>query len=80
MPDSWNRSRLTEKLVIEYPLVQGPRGGPIRRSSSPVARRERTGIQLRLRSSAKNARQSVTVEFSVKWRVLRAPFGASSER
>jgi hypothetical protein len=80
MPDSWNRNRLTEKLEIDYPIIQGPLGGPIRRSSLRVARRERTGIELHLRSSAKNARQSVTVEFSVKWRVLRAPSRASSER
>ena len=27
MPVSWNRNRLTEKLGIEYPLIQGPLGG-----------------------------------------------------
>jgi nitronate monooxygenase len=27
MPASWNRNRLTEKLGIEYPLIQGPLGG-----------------------------------------------------
>ena len=80
MPYRWSENRFTTKLGIEYPIIQGPLGGPIRRSSLRVARRERTGIELHLRSSAKNARQSVTVEFSVKWRVLRAPFGASSER
>jgi nitronate monooxygenase len=24
---SWNRNRLTEKLGVEYPLIQGPLGG-----------------------------------------------------
>ena len=27
MPASWNRNRLTEKLGIDYPLIQGPLGG-----------------------------------------------------
>ena len=27
MPTSWNRNRLTEKLGIEYPIIQGPFGG-----------------------------------------------------
>jgi len=27
MPASWNRNRLTEKLGIEYPIIQGPFGG-----------------------------------------------------
>ena len=27
MPASWNRNRLTEKLGIEYPIIQGPLGG-----------------------------------------------------
>src|SRR3984957_16665606 len=27
MPDSWNRNPLTEKLGIDYPIVQGPLGG-----------------------------------------------------
>src|ERR1700676_5009864 len=27
MPASWNQSRLTAKLGIEYPIVQGPLGG-----------------------------------------------------
>jgi nitronate monooxygenase len=27
MPGSWNRNRLTEKLGIEYPIIQGPLGG-----------------------------------------------------
>src|ERR1700730_10135959 len=26
MPASWNKNRLTEKLGIDYPLIQGPRG------------------------------------------------------
>jgi nitronate monooxygenase len=27
MPASWNRNRLTEKLGIDYPIIQGPLGG-----------------------------------------------------
>jgi len=27
MPVSWNRNRLTEKLGIDYPIIQGPLGG-----------------------------------------------------
>src|SRR5580704_11159180 len=27
MPMSWNRNRLTERLGIEYPIIQGPLGG-----------------------------------------------------
>lgn len=27
MPDSWTRNRLTDKLGIDYPLIQGPLGG-----------------------------------------------------
>src|SRR6202158_1166753 len=27
MPDSWNQNRLTAKLGIEYPIIQGPLGG-----------------------------------------------------
>src|ERR1700736_4870342 len=27
MPDSWNRNRLTSKLGIDYPIIQGPLGG-----------------------------------------------------
>jgi nitronate monooxygenase len=27
MPASWNKNRLTEKLGIDYPLIQGPLGG-----------------------------------------------------
>src|SRR3984957_9679958 len=27
MPDSWNRNPLTEKLGIDYPIIQGPLGG-----------------------------------------------------
>src|SRR5450432_3768306 len=27
MPASWNQNRLTAKLVIEYPIIQGPLGG-----------------------------------------------------
>src|SRR6201997_2069080 len=27
MPASWNKNRLTAKLGIEYPIVQGPLGG-----------------------------------------------------
>jgi nitronate monooxygenase len=27
MPSSWNRNRLTEKLGIDYPIIQGPLGG-----------------------------------------------------
>src|SRR4029077_11784312 len=27
MPVNWNRNRLTEKLGIDYPIVQGPLGG-----------------------------------------------------
>src|ERR1700730_14223749 len=27
MPDSWNRNRLTSKLRIDYPIIQGPLGG-----------------------------------------------------
>src|SRR3954467_13409544 len=27
MPSAWNRNRLTEKLGIEYPIIQGPLGG-----------------------------------------------------
>src|ERR1700734_1586784 len=27
MPATWNRNRLTEKLGINYPIVQGPLGG-----------------------------------------------------
>src|SRR6201998_4783621 len=27
MPPRWNRSRLTEKLGIDYPIIQGPLGG-----------------------------------------------------
>ncbi len=27
MPASWNQNRLTEKLGIEYPIIQGPLGG-----------------------------------------------------
>src|SRR6201984_1800765 len=27
MPASWNRNRLTEKLGIDYPVIQGPLGG-----------------------------------------------------
>jgi nitronate monooxygenase len=27
MPTSWNRNRLTEKLGIDHPVIQGPRGG-----------------------------------------------------
>src|SRR5476651_2130935 len=27
MPTSWTRNRLTEKLGIDYPLIQGPLGG-----------------------------------------------------
>lgn len=27
MPAFWNRNRLTEKLGIEYPIIQGPLGG-----------------------------------------------------
>jgi hypothetical protein len=31
MPARWTRKRLTEKLGIDYPLIQGPLGGPKRR-------------------------------------------------
>ena len=27
MPASWNQNRLTAKLGIEYPIIQGPLGG-----------------------------------------------------
>src|ERR1700759_5282958 len=27
MPASWTRTRLTEKLGIDYPIIQGPLGG-----------------------------------------------------
>src|SRR5260221_6619029 len=27
MPASWNQNRLSEKLGIEYPIIQGPLGG-----------------------------------------------------
>jgi nitronate monooxygenase len=27
MPAFWNRNRLTEKLGIDYPIIQGPLGG-----------------------------------------------------
>ncbi len=27
MPASWNQTRLTAKLGIEYPIIQGPLGG-----------------------------------------------------
>src|SRR6202012_4413870 len=27
MPALWNRNRLTEKLGIDYPIIQGPLGG-----------------------------------------------------
>jgi nitronate monooxygenase len=27
MPDAWNRTRLTETLGIDYPIIQGPLGG-----------------------------------------------------
>ena len=27
MPAAWNRNRLTEKLGIDYPIIQGPLGG-----------------------------------------------------
>src|ERR1700684_3786858 len=27
MPGSWNRNRLTERLGIDYPIIQGPLGG-----------------------------------------------------
>src|ERR1700675_3681910 len=27
MTTSWNRNRLTEKLGIDYPIIQGPLGG-----------------------------------------------------
>src|SRR5947209_19191078 len=27
MPSTWNCNRLTEKLGIEYPIIQGPLGG-----------------------------------------------------
>src|SRR5712692_3534286 len=27
MPDSWNRNRLTAKLGVDYPIIQGPLGG-----------------------------------------------------
>src|ERR1700732_976429 len=27
MPVSWNKNRLTEKLGIDYPIIQGPLGG-----------------------------------------------------
>jgi nitronate monooxygenase len=27
MPASWNRNRITAKLGIEYPIIQGPLGG-----------------------------------------------------
>ena len=27
MPDAWNRNRLTARLGIEYPVIQGPLGG-----------------------------------------------------
>ena len=27
MAAAWNRNRLTEKLGIEYPIIQGPYGG-----------------------------------------------------
>src|ERR1700722_18726287 len=27
MPVTWNRNRLTEKLGIDYPIIQGPLGG-----------------------------------------------------
>ena len=27
MPDAWNRNRLTAKLGIDYPIIQGPLGG-----------------------------------------------------
>src|SRR5579871_6710933 len=27
MPASWNKNRLTAKLGIEYPIIQGPLGG-----------------------------------------------------
>src|SRR6202171_5650847 len=27
MPASWNQNRLTAKLEIEYPIIQGPLGG-----------------------------------------------------
>jgi NAD(P)H-dependent flavin oxidoreductase YrpB (nitropropane dioxygenase family) len=27
MPDAWNRNRLTSRLGIEYPVIQGPLGG-----------------------------------------------------
>jgi len=27
MPASWTRNRLTEKLGIDYPIIQGPLGG-----------------------------------------------------
>jgi NAD(P)H-dependent flavin oxidoreductase YrpB (nitropropane dioxygenase family) len=30
MPAFWNRNRLTEKLGIDYPIIQGPLGGCLR--------------------------------------------------
>jgi nitronate monooxygenase len=38
MPTSWNRNRLTAKLGIEYPIIQGPLGGfPSQRLTAAVS-------------------------------------------
>ena len=42
MPSSWNRNRLTEKLGIDYPIIQGPLVGlPIPRVCGLIERREK---------------------------------------
>ncbi len=39
MPTSWNRNRLTAKLAIDYPIIQGPLGGlPSQRLTAAVSK------------------------------------------
>jgi hypothetical protein len=50
----WNRTRLTQRLGIEYPIVQGPLGACmyptmpacIRKGMRPAKRRDRQGARL----------------------------------